>query len=47
MQSMVKEGHIDPDLFRLFVTAKVYRSYADRFLNPNQVVEIDIGQYLT
>ena len=32
-----KNGHIDPDLFDIFVNQKVYQQYAERFLNPEQV----------
>ncbi len=32
-----RTGHIDPDLFAVFVREKVYRQYAGRFLDPQQV----------
>ncbi|AJP48686.1 phosphohydrolase [Rugosibacter aromaticivorans] len=32
-----KNGHIDPDLFDIFVKQGVYQQYAERFLNPEQV----------
>jgi HD-GYP domain-containing protein (c-di-GMP phosphodiesterase class II)/CHASE2 domain-containing sensor protein len=41
-----KEGHIDPTLFDLFLTSGVYRTYAQRFLQPAQIDEVDIAQYL-
>ena len=44
---MSKDQHIDPDLFELFLTSGVYREYADMFLLPEQIDEIDIAQYLT
>jgi HD-GYP domain-containing protein (c-di-GMP phosphodiesterase class II) len=34
-------GHIDPDLFDVFVRQKVYLRYADRFLDPVQIDEVD------
>ena len=34
-------GHIDPDLFDVFVRRKVYRRYAEMFLDPEQVDEVD------
>ena len=34
-------GHIDPDLFDVFVRKKVYRRYAEQFLDPDQIDEID------
>jgi hypothetical protein len=30
-------GHIDPDLFDVFVKQKVYARYAQRFLDPGQI----------
>ena len=41
-----KDGHIDPDLFDLFLTTGVYQRYAERFLSPNQIDEVDIKPYL-
>jgi hypothetical protein len=33
--------HIDPDLFDVFVRRKVYRRYAEVFLDPEQIDEVD------
>ena len=30
-------GHIDPDLFDVFIKQKVYEKYAQRFLDPDQI----------
>ena len=35
------EGHIDPDLFDVFVREKVYLRYAESFLDPAQIDEVD------
>jgi HD-GYP domain-containing protein (c-di-GMP phosphodiesterase class II) len=43
MRFMVKDGHIDPDLFRLFVETGVYRQYAAQYLKPDQIDEVDAG----
>jgi len=43
---MKKDRHIDPDLFELFLTSGVYKDYAAQFLTPDQIDEVDIGQYL-
>lgn len=37
MRRMADEGHIDPDLFALFVDAGVYLRYAERFLDHGQI----------
>ncbi|MEQ1674213.1 MAG: HD domain-containing phosphohydrolase, partial [Candidatus Nitrotoga sp.] len=34
-------GHIDPDLFDIFVREKVYLTYAQQFLDPAQIDEVD------
>jgi HD-GYP domain-containing protein (c-di-GMP phosphodiesterase class II) len=41
-----KDGHIDPVLFDLFLSSGVYRRYAERFLLPEQIDEVDIAAYL-
>ena len=38
---MKLNGHIDPDLFDIFVRRKVYRRYAEMFLDPEQIDEVD------
>jgi HD-GYP domain-containing protein (c-di-GMP phosphodiesterase class II) len=35
-------GHIDPDLFDVFVAEKVYLNYAQQFLDPWQIDEISL-----
>ncbi len=34
-------GHIDPDLFNLFVSEKVYMRYANEYLDADQIDEVD------
>jgi hypothetical protein len=46
MASMVREQHIDPDLFELFLRAGVYRQYGERFLQAGQVDEVDVESVL-
>jgi len=41
MANFKKNGHIDPDLFDVFVRQGVYRRYADQFLDQSQVDEVD------
>jgi HD-GYP domain-containing protein (c-di-GMP phosphodiesterase class II) len=36
-----ENGHIDPDLFDIFVREKVYLRYAREFLDPEQIDEVD------
>jgi HD-GYP domain-containing protein (c-di-GMP phosphodiesterase class II) len=42
MKFMVKDRHIDPDLFRLFLDAGVYQEYAKKYLKPEQIDEVDL-----
>jgi HD-GYP domain-containing protein (c-di-GMP phosphodiesterase class II) len=46
MGFMMKDQHIDPDLFKLFLESGVYRQYAERFLKPEQIDEVDLAPYL-
>ncbi|HUW38694.1 MAG TPA: HD domain-containing phosphohydrolase [Rhodocyclaceae bacterium] len=34
-------GHIDPDLFDVFIRRKVYQRYAEQFLDANQIDHVD------
>jgi len=43
---MRNDRHIDPDLFDLFLTSGIWLEYAHRFLQPEQIDEVDISQYL-
>ncbi len=47
MSFMKKDAHIDADLFELFLTSGVYKDYAERFMKPEQIDEVDITPYLT
>ncbi len=46
MGFMRKDQHIDPELFELFLESGVYQTYAETFLSPDQIDEVDIGPYL-
>lgn len=43
---MANDGHVDPDLFRLFLSSGAYRTYAERHLRPDQRDEVDLTAYL-
>lgn len=38
---MKQDNHIDPDLFDIFIREKVYLRYAEKFLEPEQIDEVD------
>jgi HD-GYP domain-containing protein (c-di-GMP phosphodiesterase class II) len=46
MGRMVKDEHIDPDLFELFVKSRVWEKYAKRVLSPEQIDVTEIEPYL-
>ena len=46
MARMRDAGHIDPDLFALFLTSGVYRQYAERYMPRDCVDEVDVARLL-
>ena len=43
---MVKDKHIDEDLFKLFLTSGIYKQYAKEYLKDIQIDEIDIEKFI-
>jgi len=43
---MAKDQHIDKDIFELFLTSGVYKEYGEKFLQPDQIDEVDISKYI-
>ena len=41
MGRMKKDGHIDPDIFNIFIQQRVYMDYAEEFLDQDQIDGID------
>ena len=41
MGLMKKDNHIDPDIFEIFIRERIYLDYAEEFLDPEQIDEID------
>jgi HD-GYP domain-containing protein (c-di-GMP phosphodiesterase class II) len=39
-----REGHIDPDLFDVFMWEKVYLDYAAKWMDPQQIDAVDLAQ---
>jgi HD-GYP domain-containing protein (c-di-GMP phosphodiesterase class II) len=39
---MKLDGHIDPDLFDIFMWHKVYKKYAEQSLDPEQIDDVDV-----
>ena len=43
---MVKDQHLDEDIFKLFLSSGIYKEYAIKYLKPEQIDEVNISQYL-
>jgi HD-GYP domain-containing protein (c-di-GMP phosphodiesterase class II) len=41
---MKLDGHIDPDLFDIFIRERVYLRYAEQFIDPKQVDAVDVAR---
>ncbi len=46
MSFMVKDAHLDAELFRLFLESGVYQTYAEKYLQPSQIDEVNIADFL-
>lgn len=46
MGFMKNEQHIDAELFKLFLTSGIFKKYAEQYLKPEQIDEVDISQYI-
>ena len=42
MKKFKANGHIDPDLFDIFLQKGVYKRYAEQFLDPWQIDEVNL-----
>ncbi|OSM04092.1 HD family phosphohydrolase [Magnetofaba australis] len=47
MSFMRNDQHIDAELFDLFLSQGIYTQYAERFLPPEQIDEVDISKFLS
>jgi HD-GYP domain-containing protein (c-di-GMP phosphodiesterase class II) len=39
-----ENGHIDPDLFDVFIRQRVYQDYASQYLDPAQIDEVEVSR---
>ena len=46
LSELKQQGQIDADLFDLFLSSRLYERYAQRFLKPEQIDEVDLAAYL-
>ncbi|MBU1418667.1 MAG: GAF domain-containing protein [Proteobacteria bacterium] len=45
MSFMRNDGHICPDLFELLLKSGIYREYAEKHMQPEQIDEVDVAAY--
>ena len=46
LHKMALDNHLDMDLFKLFLSSGIYLEYANKFLAPAQIDEVDVAKYL-
>ncbi|WP_064792365.1 HD domain-containing phosphohydrolase [Shewanella woodyi] len=46
LHKMALDEHLDIELFKLFLSSGIYLEYANKFLDPSQIDEVDISRYL-
>jgi HD-GYP domain-containing protein (c-di-GMP phosphodiesterase class II) len=46
MRRMRDDGHIDPQVFELFLVSGVHRRYAERYLRPEQIDDVEIRDHV-
>jgi HD-GYP domain-containing protein (c-di-GMP phosphodiesterase class II) len=47
MSGMKRDQHIDADLFDLFLTSGVYRTYAERYMEAQYIDDVDVDRHVT
>ncbi|GAD88995.1 hypothetical protein VHA01S_014_00200 [Vibrio halioticoli NBRC 102217] len=45
MKFMVLDEHLDKEVYRLFLHSKIYLDYAQQYLTPEQIDDVDIEDY--
>lgn len=46
LYQMVKDGHVDEEVFKLFLSSGIYLDYAQRYLAPEQIDAVNIEQFM-
>ena len=46
MADMVSAGKFDKNIFNAFVKSKVYEEYAEQYMHPDQIDEVDPEKYI-
>lgn len=46
MKDMKETGHIDPDLYEVFIRSRVYMDYAEQYIDKSQIDEVNPEDFL-
>ena len=46
MQDMKNNGHIDPDLYEVFIRSGIYKDYAEQYVSPQQIDDFNPEDFL-
>ncbi|ALO42155.1 HD domain-containing phosphohydrolase [Pseudoalteromonas phenolica] len=46
MSKMTEHKHLDPDLFEIFLKSGVYMNYAQQFLKPEQIDDVELSKLI-
>jgi HD-GYP domain-containing protein (c-di-GMP phosphodiesterase class II) len=46
LHKMMLDNHVEKDCFELFIRSEVYLKYAEEYLSPGQVDEVDVAKYV-
>ena len=46
MRDMKNNGHLDPDLYELFIKSGVYMDYAKEYIDKDQIDDINPEEFL-
>jgi len=46
LSKMSKKKHLDPEVFKLFLTNGIHKIYAEKYLEPEYIDEVNIEEYL-
>lgn len=44
--NMVKDGYLDAEIVRIFLTTRLHEKYADQFMDNEQIDEIDVADWI-
>jgi len=46
LHNMVKKEHLDKNIFEIFLKKGIYKEYAKKYLNKEQIDEINLDEFI-